>query len=217
MSDIIDYNRHLVVLAHGVLNNDTDMNFLEQGLKKEGYSTFSVTLPLTFGSMKDAYKAIKHQVGEILGNYDVVHFVGYSMGGLVIQKFLSMNKLDNLGNCVFIATPHKGSKLANLASSVPFVSKIFKPLLDLKTDRVVDNIFKHHKGLKVGIIAGSKNDNFYSRLFLSHRSDGLVEIQSAKHDEMHDYAHFPYIHKEIHVQKDVLVAVCKFMADGTFK
>lgn len=209
-------NRHLVVLAHGIMNDGRDMRYLENGLASIGFDTISVNLPLTFGTLEDGCKSLETQIEQTLDKYDFIHFVGYSMGGLVIQRYLSMNKLNNLGYCVFIATPSRGSRLADIAASVPGLGKVFKPVRDLKTRRKPDNIFKHYKNLKVGVIAGSRNSHLHSRLLLSPRSDGMVEVYSTKLDEMHEFARFPYSHKNIHFQEDVLGAVCCFLQNGTF-
>ena len=217
MNSIEHYNRHLVVLAHGIMKDGRDMGFIEKGLSAHGFSTISVDLPLTFGTLHEGCKALEKQIDLILDQYDVVHFVGYSMGGLVIQRFLSTNKLNNLGYCVFIATPNRGSKLADIASYIPGLGLIFKPLNELKTSRKLDDIFKHNKNLKIGIIAGTKNKSLSSRFILSPKSDGMVEVHSAKLDEMLDFTHFPYDHKKIHFHEDVLTAVYNFLKMGTFK
>ena len=210
------YNKHLVVLAHGILKDGNDMRFVEKGLIENGFKTISVNLPLTFGTLHDAYKAMKRQIGHLFDEYETIHFVGYSMGGLVIQRFLTMNKINNLGNCVFIASPSKGSKLADIVDSIPLLGKIFKPLKDLRTRRKLDSLFKCNKGFKLGIIAGTKNKKFLSKLFMSNNSDGMVEVHSTKLDEMHDFVAFPYEHKDIHFQDDVVDSVCFFLKNGTF-
>ncbi len=210
------YNNHLVVLAHGILKDGRDMRFIEKGLVENGFKTVSVDLPLTFGSLQDAYKAMKRQVGHMFNEYETVHFVGYSMGGLVIQKFLSLNKINNLGNCVFIASPSKGSRLADIADSIPLLGKIFKPLKDLRTRRKLDNFFKFNRKIRLGIIAGTKNKQLLSKLFMSKNSDGMVEVHSTKLDEMHEFTVFPYAHKDIHFQEDVVDSVCYFIKHGTF-
>ena len=217
MTEKVKFDRHLVVLAHGILKDSKDMEFLEGGLLSRGFKTISVDLPLTFGTLEEACKSLEKQIEMEFNSYDVVHFVGYSMGGLVIQRFLSMNKLNNIGYCVFIGTPNRGSKLANIFAAIPGLEMIFKPLKDLKTSRTLDDIFKHNKNIKIGVIAGTKNDPLHSRLLLSPSSDGMVEVHSAKLDKMHEFTHFPYAHKNIHFQEDVLTAVCSFLKNGTFK
>ena len=216
MHDSKKHKKKLVVLAHGILKNSKNMKFLEDGIQAEGYSTISVNLPLTFGTLEDSCRSLEKQIASQLDKYKVVHFVGYSMGGLVIQKFLSMSPLKNLGNSVFIATPNKGSKLADVATLFPVVGRVFKPLTDLKTNRKPDDVFKHNKDLKVGVIAGTKNNIIYSKLFMSSNSDGMVETDSAQLDEMHDFTDFHYGHQDIHFKKEVLIAVVDFLKYGAF-
>ncbi|MDM8526068.1 alpha/beta fold hydrolase, partial [Desulfococcaceae bacterium HSG8] len=106
----------LVVLVHGYCKNSDDMAFLNNGLKNRNYDTFSATLPTTFGTIEDCTNSLRIQIEDLLCRYEQVHFIGHSMGGLIIQRYLSTTVLNNIGKCIFVATPNKGSKLATICS-----------------------------------------------------------------------------------------------------
>ncbi|MCP4178512.1 MAG: alpha/beta fold hydrolase [bacterium] len=215
---MIEYKRQLIVLVHGFFDNKKTMNFLETGLKASGYSTLSVNLPTYLGTIDECCFSLREQIGQLIEQYETVHFVAHSMGGLIIQKYLTCYIPCNLGNCVFIATPNGGSKLADIISFVPLMDKVFKPLNELKTD--AENCFDlttFKVNTKIGIIAGTKNNLITGKLFLSEKSDGRVEVESAKTDFMHDYIEFYYGHREIHKQPEVLDAVKVFISKAKFK
>ncbi|HJO94020.1 MAG TPA: alpha/beta fold hydrolase [Victivallales bacterium] len=215
---MIGNSRQLIVLAHGFFDNKKTMNYLESGLKSSGYSTFSVNLPTYLGTIDECCFSLRAQIDQLIKQYETVHFVAHSMGGLIIQKYLTGYIPCNLGNCVFIATPNRGSKLADIISFVPLVNKIFKSLNELKTDSEHSfNLRDLKTSTKIGIIAGTKNNLITGKLFLSDKSDGRVEIESAKNDFMHDYIEFYYGHREIHKQPEVLNAVKYFINEAKFK
>jgi len=80
---------------------------------------------------------------ELLDTYDLGHrptiFVTHSLGGLITKGLLRKahsvggekyeKVLDNIAGVIFLATPHKGSALANVISKIPAIpSKISKNL-----------------------------------------------------------------------------------------
>ena len=47
------------------------------------------------------------------GTSDPVHFVGYSMGGLIIRAYLQKYRPQHLGRVVMLGTPNQGSEVAD--------------------------------------------------------------------------------------------------------
>jgi len=85
----------------------------------------------------------------------------------------------NVGKCVFIATPHEGTRLADIVNRIPFHSKIFRPIEFLLSGSNLSSL-SLDKNIKIGLIVGNKNINLLGRLFLLNKSDGWVEISSEK-------------------------------------
>ncbi len=119
-------NTTLTILIHGFNKGSRDMAFLEKGLQKSGFETFSVDLPTRFGTMEQCREALDRQITGRIRKYQVVYYVAHSMGGLITRDYLSRIQQDKVGKCVFIATPHHGSRLAGIAGRIPFFSRIFK-------------------------------------------------------------------------------------------
>lgn len=73
-------NNELIVLVHGFNKNESDMF----PLKQECTDLLS-----------------QHLQTAKLNNYNKIHLVGHSMGGLIIRNYLAHNELLKLGRCVF--------------------------------------------------------------------------------------------------------------------
>lgn len=208
--------KEITILVHGFNKSQSDMAYLEAGLKASGFTVLSVNLPTTFASLEQCRNSLAEQIKEVVEEYEVVNYVAHSMGGLISRAFIASVQQNNVGKCVFIATPHKGSKLAAIATAIPLYSNIFKPVKDLLPNLKYSS-FASRKGFKIGLIAGSRNEGVIGRLFLPAESDGRVEISSVKSKDMDEFIILPYRHNKIHKNRETLAAVKKFLAQGTFK
>ncbi|HNU71948.1 MAG TPA: alpha/beta hydrolase, partial [Thermodesulfobacteriota bacterium] len=141
-------------------------------------------------------------------------FVGHSMGGLVIRKFLEKNIVENIGRCILIATPNQGMKLSDFAEKrVKIFGKIFRPIYESATYRL--NIKRPLVETEIGVIAGNKN-NLILGVLLSKESDGRVEVKETMYDGMKEFMVLNYGHKEIHYKKETVVLADNFLQNGKF-
>lgn len=209
------------IIIHGYNKTQRDMQVFANYLEKLNHKCFLVNLPLTFKEIEYASYIFEEEFQNILndiGEDKKINLIGHSTGGIIIRKFLADGKyLDNINKCVLIATPNQGSTLADITSKyLNFVTKIFKTLNSIKSDRVkmIKNI-KHEK-IKVGAIAGNKNNLLLGKL-LKEENDGRVKVNSVLHDSLDDFIILPYGHKEIHYKWDTAKLANKFILDGKFK
>ena len=213
-------SEEVIILVHGYNKSDSDMKFLKYNFEKLGYVTFTETLPLLFSSVEKCVDIFRIKVEEILKSkekYKKVHFVGHSMGGIIIRKFLEKNIVENIGRCILIATPNKGMKLSDFAEkNVKLFGKIFKPIYDTTTYRLKIEKPLNNPNPEIGVLAGGKN-NLILGLLLSKESDGRVEIEETKFNEMKEFMVLNYGHKEIHHKPDTVIFADNFLQKGTFK
>jgi predicted alpha/beta hydrolase family esterase len=205
----------IIILVHGFFKNKKDMAYLEKGLRKSSFNILSVNLPTTFGSIEDCVKSLHIQVNDIVNEYNDVSYVAHSMGGLIVRDYIKYINQNNVRKCIFIATPHSGSKLARIAKFIPFYTKIFKPIQSI----LPDSSFSYHKlnkNVKVGLIAGNRNKGILGKLFLSEKSDGRVDVCSVKAGDANEMIVLPFGHKEIHKKEETLMYVKRFLLSGTF-
>jgi pimeloyl-ACP methyl ester carboxylesterase len=211
--------KEIIILLHGFSKSYRDMLPLSKNLKKLGCQTHSVNLPTTFKSMEGCYLALKEQLNVLkFADYDTVHLVGHSMGGLIIRYYLSKEIVSNLGRCVLIGTPNKGSRLADIADKVPFASKIIKPIAVLKSEADTIAPPLNQPSPEFGIIAGSDHRLVVTGAILEKPNDGRVEVQSTKMDKrlMKDFVILNFVHTKIQHEEVTAKLVDCFLENGWF-
>ncbi|TYB32084.1 MAG: alpha/beta hydrolase [Candidatus Mcinerneyibacterium aminivorans] len=209
-----------VILIHGYNKSQADMVFLKKNLKKYGYRVHLVDLPLTHKSLAEAYVEFKKQLKSIAANYPsntVYHFVGHSTGGLMIRKYFH-NPLDNVrvGRCVQIATPNKGSQLAEI--SFDYFKFLFSDYRTLKS--LKKNNLKNLNSIKslppeVAAVAGNESKSLYS-IIIEGDDDGRVAVKSVKMKGLSDFIILPYGHKKIHHKEKTAKYIDNFLKSGRF-
>ncbi len=191
------------------------MSFLEKGLRESGFETCSVNLPTRFGSLEECRCSLHDQIGKLVREYSSVNYVAHSMGGLITREYINHTGQENVGKCVFIATPHRASQLAGIAGRIPFYSRIFKTVHPILPGSGYDPPGMP-EGVRLGLIAGRRNGHLLGRLFLPAESDGRIKVSSVRSGDADDFILFPYAHREIHHRQETLDQVRNFLLKGTF-
>jgi pimeloyl-ACP methyl ester carboxylesterase len=209
-------NSEITILVHGFNKDHSDMLFIQKNLLLNGYNTFTANLPTTFSSLYKCQTILFLQIEKLIKTHETVHYVAHSMGGLIVRYLINSIDQKNIGKCVFIATPHEGSKLAVLANKIPFYSYFFKPIKSL-LPRAGYKPFPNTKNFKVGIIAGNRNKGFLGRMLLTENSDGRVEVFSVKSSDSDEFIVLPYSHADIHHEIETFNSLLTFLKIGSFK
>jgi len=124
---LLDPRRHSVtrgetpvLLLHGLFNNRASWFWLKRTLRKQGYNNI-VTINLSSWHNEEVLtELVAKKVDELRHRLGVnqVHLVCHSMGGIVARNFIQLRggaaKVDR---CIFLGSPHSGSKLAPFALS----------------------------------------------------------------------------------------------------
>lgn len=209
-----------VVLVHGYGKGPKDMACLAGFLEDAGYHSVPVDLPLTFDHVQEAAGVFSEKVGAILSELPddaSIAMVGHSTGGLVIRYFLSHSPdYKRVDHAVLIATPNKGSKFAQIAGEVSdLLVETFATLDSLRPENVAGLALSDPEAIRVGAIAGNKNDMLLGR-FLENRNDGRVEVESVYYPELDDFAVVAFNHDEILHRKETALLVIRFLESGSF-
>ncbi|MEA3452262.1 MAG: alpha/beta hydrolase [Bacteroidota bacterium] len=206
---------NIIILIHGFNKNKKDMYFLENKLKETGHKVLNIDLPATFGTMEECRNSLHNQIKNVIKTHKKISYISHSMGGLIIRDYINHFKQKNINKCIFIATPHKGSKLAEIVNFIPFYSKIFKPIKILLPSNNV-NLLKLNKNIQIGLIAGNKDNSIFGKLFLKNQNDGSVEVSSARTDETNNIIILNFGHKEIHKKNITFEYINNFLLNGNF-
>ncbi len=119
--------KHPIVLVHGFMasysTGGAGMFYIVRALEKDGHVTyFSETPP--FSSTEQRSVAIEEYLEDLLvaTGAEKVNLIAHSMGGLDSRYLISKNGLDRsdiVASLTTLGTPHRGTKLADIAGELP--------------------------------------------------------------------------------------------------
>lgn len=209
-----------VVLLHGIYRSSKHMKRLENALVEAGYGVLNLDYPSTKRDLVGLTAFITEKIHEnVPEGAKKVHFVGYSMGGLLVRAVLNAEKPDNLGRVVLLATPNKGSEVADFLKNFSLYRWLYGPAgQELVTDP--DGEITKLLGeidYKPGVIAGYRSIDPFSSLFLlPGLDDGKVSVESAKIDGMADFILLPTSHTFFPQSNRVIAQTLYFLKHGEF-
>lgn len=208
----------LVVLVHGFSKNAESMESIGQYLTGFGYRYISVDYPSEEVDAAQALALIHAQLAGCCDKVRRVHFVGHSIGGLLIRAYLAEYEIEPLGNVVLIATPNGGSEFVAAMNRVPGYAKAFGPLLqEMVPGEAGIPAHLPAPAYPVGIIAGSRTHNPLSWLLLPGDDDGAVSVSSTRMEGMQDFLVVPANHHWLRHDQRVLEEVLHFIQRGYFR
>lgn len=219
-SSLYDKNKELVVVAHGLGRSDWAMWRLVQRLKEANFNVCTLDYESLGESVESVLSETSNQINECLVNAPRTHFVGHSLGGLVIRSYLQDNqeKLAHvgLGEVVLMGTPNKGSELADHLSDswlMKVGGEISRVLMT--GDNSLGNNFDE-LDVNIGIIAGTKSSSLTSEHFVGP-NDGLVSVASTKLQSMSDFIAIEVTHTQMRYDLEVAEQTIHFLQQGEFK
>jgi alpha-beta hydrolase superfamily lysophospholipase len=206
----------LVLLLHGYARTRRDMASLARALEAAGHRTLAPTLPTTFGTLQDCLDTLQREAGETVraqraagGAYALV---GHSFGGLIARHWLARGAPTPRA-LLTIATPHRGSELADLALRWPVLGRMLPPLHALRCGPQAP-CFGSPRAFRNGAIAGDRTRN-PAGLLLPGANDGRVTVGSALPEDADARLVLPLDHQRIHHHPTTLDAIRRFLAGGT--
>ena len=146
-----------------------------------------------------------------------VHFVGHSMGGLVIRAYVARHPPENMGRVVFLGPPSHGSEVADFLKNWFLYKGFCGPAgQELTTGRDYDALLGK-VSYDLGIIAGDRSLDPVSSLLISGDNDGKVSVESTKLAAMKDHIVIHATHTFMMKNADVIRQTRYFIEHGAFK
>jgi triacylglycerol lipase len=109
--------REAVLLVHGHGAHPVLLEPLRRALARQGYHAINWRYPSLRGSIEKHAAQLAAKAREIDEEEGVarLHFVGHSMGAIVVRSALAVQRPRKLGRVVLLAPPNHGARLADLA------------------------------------------------------------------------------------------------------
>jgi pimeloyl-ACP methyl ester carboxylesterase len=205
-----------VILVHGYGRKPSTMSDIAQYLEERGYQPYMIGYSSYKRDIDGIEQEFQKQMDKVLvGVTDRVHFVGHSMGGLVVRNYLSKNKIPNLGNVVLLGTPNSGTPVVDHYKDSwwfwyagPAAPKLSSKGSDFLRSLPVPSY-------KLGIIAGLVSYNQTKEIF-SEPNDGVVTCESSKVTGMADFVALPINHHYLKHDSKSLEQVFNFLKHEKF-
>lgn len=206
-----------VVLLHGLLRSSAAMDKMAEALSERDYRVANIDYPSRHKTIEElAPEAVEAGLKRCAGEAPV-HFVGHSLGGILVRYYLAENELPTLGRVVMLSSPNHGSEVIDNLGGVPGFRKLNGPAAaQLGTDENSIPLSLGPVDYEVGIIAGTRTINVILSQYLPNPDDGKVSVASAKVDGMTDFLAVPHSHPFIMKNDEVIAQTIHFLEHGAF-
>lgn len=204
-----------VVLMHGLGRTETSMVVLARRLQRAGYNVTSVGYDSRRGSLAEHVETLAGEVSSCCASASRIHFVGHSLGALVIRQYLADAPPDALGRVVLLAPPNRGSELADWLREFP-VGHLLGPVgTALGTSDTDIPARLPLPEYEVGIIAGNRSLNPIGSALIPGPDDGIVGVERTRIEGV-PLIVVPQSHTFLMNGRFSAEAVIRFLETGTF-
>ena len=208
--------REMVVVLHGLGRNPGSMWLLGSRIENAG---FDVTR-IGYDSLNEPPEQILAEVSRKIdaccaASEWPVHFVGHSLGGLIIRAYLAQHKVRSLGRVVLIAAPNAGTPLVDTYRDAWWMG-----LAGPTAKRLGSGADSFPRSLPapdypVGVIAGVSEIPVLKDV-IPGDDDGLVPLASASLAGMTDFVIVKSSHSLLRYSWEVARQTIAFLRCGGF-
>lgn len=206
-------SKEAVILIHGLYLNSLVMKNIEVDLENSGYKVYSYDYhTLNFDDIKDVEKLrnfIKNNITE-----HKLHYIGHSMGGLLIRLYLNKYYRDKKnGRVITLGTPHNTSNIAKKIKNSPFKVLIGSAGNYVLTEKIPD----FPSVVEFGCIIGTQNIGLLNIISPEeNEGDGVVSLKEAKIKSCKHYCYINTTHTGLLFNGKVNKNILYFLKNGFF-
>jgi pimeloyl-ACP methyl ester carboxylesterase len=206
--------REGVILVHGLWMHGLVMTVLDRRIVRSGYEASSFSYP----SVRLTLTANADRLADHCGGlpFAKLHFLGHSLGGLVILRMLERAPGLPVGRIVLAGTPYTASFAAARLEQLPGGRAMLGRSVPEWLARAGVRRPGNHE---IGVIAGSLSAGL-GRLVargLPAPNDGVVAVEETHLPDMRDHIVLPINHSGMLVSGVVARQVCEFLRSGAFR
>ncbi|WP_418318567.1 alpha/beta fold hydrolase [Piscinibacter sakaiensis] len=210
-------SREQVVVIHGLGRSASAMRPLAQRLADAGYAVTLVGYDSFGATTGEAVAEVQAQIDACCAaSSTLVHFVGHSLGGLLIRAYLADRAIPQLGRVVMLGTPNQGTPVVDRNRDAWWM-RLAGPLansLGTGSDGFAKTL--PAPSYPVGVIAGQVSRDGGPMGELGEPNDGLVPVASTRLTGMQDFAIVDVRHSAMRDDERVAQHTIAFLRDGRF-
>jgi pimeloyl-ACP methyl ester carboxylesterase len=204
----------LVILVPGLWMSGLQLTMIRRRLEADGaLRALFFTYPTIVGSMSDHVRRLLDWVHAHPS--ERLHFVGHSLGGLVILRALQVTDDLPPGRAVLLGSPLQGSRTAQRFARLPFGRALLGGAL---AEECIEWSPREWSGRRdVGVIAGSMGVGI-GRLFgaLEDAHDGTVMVEETRLPGAKDHIVVAASHTGLLLSAEVAAQTRHFLEHGEF-
>lgn len=208
--------KETVVLLHGLGRSSRAMWLLEARLEDAGFKVENLDYHTIDSTPEQALAEVTEKINACcLDTPHTVHYVGHSLGGLMVRAYLAEFRPVWMGRVVLIGTPNQGTELVDRVQDHWWGQLAGPTAMSLGTG---ENSFPNSLPLPdypVGVIAGVSGSGG-NDFILPGLDDGLVPLEATKLEGMHDFIVFESGHAMMRYDKAIAHQVIEFLRHGRF-
>ncbi|MEX2181543.1 MAG: alpha/beta fold hydrolase [Gemmatimonadaceae bacterium] len=147
----------LVVLVHGMGRTSWSMRPLAEALEDAGFDVVNIGYSSLCCSIAELGAAVQQELAEHRApQHRVVHFVGHSLGSIIVRWILTHAPPPGVGRVVMLAPPNQGSHSADRYT--PVLGWLLEPMAELRTDSSATvRTLGRVTGVEIGVIAARQD------------------------------------------------------------
>jgi pimeloyl-ACP methyl ester carboxylesterase len=204
-------DRATVVVVHGLWMTGAVLALQRLWLARRGYRVAAFSYP----SMRVGLDEIASRLARFVTRLDVAnaHFLGHSLGGLVVLNMLALEAQARAGRVVLLASPVGGSRAAAQIGQSSVGRMLVGPALDWRPERGASVAAR----FEIGMIAGTARfgmGRFLARL--PQPNDGVICLDETRLPGLRDHLTLPLSHSAILVSARVARQIHSFLESGHF-
>ncbi len=199
------------------------MRRLAKTIRGSGFRTHNWRYHSRFYRLSDHIDHLRRFIEHLDERDNPVHFVGHSLGAIIIRGATAEPLSVSIGRIIMIAPPNRGAGIAERFGSSMSARWFYgKPVRDLSRGAASLN----QLGLPLaeyGVIAGSRSFHLLNPISylnamigLEQEHDGTVEIENTRLPDMNDFLIVTAHHTFICDYPETVEQTITFLKTGTF-
>jgi pimeloyl-ACP methyl ester carboxylesterase len=203
--------RAAVILVHGLWTGGWAMQGLRLALSRRGYAAYAFDYRSMKHGLDEHARLLAARLAEL--REPVIHLLGYSLGGLVVLRYLRTYGEQRIGRVVLLGAPVRacmaGLRVGNMAALSPLLGASREIWRSLPED--------YRPQCELGVIAGSRPWGLGRLLTrLPGSNDGVVRLEETEAAGMRDRIVLPLSHSGMLLSAHVARETAAFLKRGAF-
>jgi len=214
-----------VIVLHGLCRTRSAMKGICRHLEEKGnYHVYNVSYPTTRGDVATHAKSLARIIENLKG-VEQIHFVGHSLGNLVVRHYLADTTDDatgrrpdpRIGRIVMLAPPNNGARLAERVGR----NKAFELIVGASGTQIASKWKELEKHLatprcQFGIIAGGGGKQRGRNPIIHGDDDLVVSVEETRLAGARDFIVLPVFHTFMMDDDKVRECTLRFLNHGYF-